>query len=424
MARKGRSSESGGAADEPDGGRERRSPGKGRKGQERRPGRERAGKGKRVEKGKTAARRRKPHLGVTADETRLLEALEKLLWKNGLPAFRPFADVAKEMRLTVPAVVALWRKAYERKLWFPYFQRPAESTAIARLEHAVRTRYRLRKCRLVPGFSEILRGDLDAGARRAIRASVLRALAPLVVEHVVKLVERTAARGETAGTPRLRIGVAWGHTMSVIAQQLPPRWAAPQLPGLEVVPIIAPTSTWQATPVEANVIAMQFAQVFGGRSAQLPCPAFIRLEDADLVMRIPDVREVQEKIVATDVVITSLGPVLDDGTDADMTFSGNPERSAEIFAWVKHSGAAGEICSWFFDRTGKQIPPKVYRSIGLGFEGLQATAADPARQVVLAAGGDRRRFEAVRAALRGRLASVLFTDTVTARFLVGELDNL
>lgn len=59
-------------------------------------------------------------------------------------------------------------------------------------------------------------------------------------------------------------------------------------------------------------------------------------------------------------------------------------------------------------------------AIGLGFAGLPTIAADPKRKVILVAGGDGRRFVPLRAALRARLASMLVSDTVTARFLVEE----
>ena len=64
-----------------------------------------------------------------------------------------------------------------------------------------------------------------------------------------------------------------------------------------------------------------------------------------------------------------------------------------------------------------------HKGIGLGFEGLRAIAQDPEGEVVLICGGDRLRFEPLRVALEAKLASVLVSDTVTARYLVGELDE-
>lgn len=77
------------------------------------------------------------------------------------------------------------------------------------------------------------------------------------------------------------------------------------------------------------------------------------------------------------------------------------------------------MCYWLFDRHGRKVETR-YKSIGLGFDGLKQIAADPKREVILICGGDKRRLEPLRVALRAGLASVLVSDTVTARFLLGE----
>jgi DNA-binding transcriptional regulator LsrR (DeoR family) len=83
------------------------------------------------------------------------------------------------------------------------------------------------------------------------------------------------------------------------------------------------------------------------------------------------------------------------------------------------SRPGGEICGWLFDENGQEVKTDI-TAIGLGFKGLKAIAVDARRQVILVAGGDRRRFVPLRAALHARLASILVSDTITARFLVDE----
>jgi DNA-binding transcriptional regulator LsrR (DeoR family) len=124
---------------------------------------------------------------------------------------------------------------------------------------------------------------------------------------------------------------------------------------------------------------------------------------------------------ACDAILTSMGPIPDDDRAAqEITLCSDPVLNEELFKAARTGNAIGEICYWLFDEHGHEVK-SIHTAIGIGFSELQKIAADPARQVILVAGGDRRRFAPLRAALRARLASVLVSDTITASYLVDEL---
>jgi DNA-binding transcriptional regulator LsrR (DeoR family) len=207
--------------------------------------------------------------------------------------------------------------------------------------------------------------------------------------------------------------------MRLIAEHLRSTQRDVYFPGLEVVPIVGITCASLQEPTEANVIAMRFAEAYRGHSSQLACPAFVPQADAWVMQRLEQVRRMLKKLPTCDAVITSMGPIPDgDKAAEEITLSSDRELNEELFKAARPD-AIGEICFWLFNDRGEEVRTK-HAAIGLGFENLQNIAADPKRQVILVAGGDRRRFKPLRAALRARLASVLVSDTVTARFLAEE----
>jgi DNA-binding transcriptional regulator LsrR (DeoR family) len=87
--------------------------------------------------------------------------------------------------------------------------------------------------------------------------------------------------------------------------------------------------------------------------------------------------------------------------------------SAEDHREISAKGAVGEICFRFFDEQGKLVPSSLdARVIGITYEQLQRTPRTAA-----VAGGSRK-FNAIRAALRGRWVDALITDLGTAEHLL------
>ncbi len=343
---------------------------------------------------------------------------------DGRPSYRSVNVVAAELGLSPQAVTSLLQKAFKEGLFSTLINLPQETQDVIRLEGAVKAKYGLQKVLLVPGLPEVLE-ELDQARHRAVHTEVIQAMARLVAAHLDELVaaaarDFVAALGSEEPEPFV-MGVAWGRSMHLIAQHLLSTPRPVRFPGLVVIPIVGITSVRNTEPIEANVIAMDIARAYGGVSEQLPCSAFAQTIDYQVVTQPKPVRQCLRKIPTSKIVITSMGSIPESPDGAtEITLSNDPVMNATLFQLARRDGAIGEICYSLFDRNGKEVRSD-YTGIGLGFDGLRAIAADKRRQVILVTGGDRRRFEPLRAALHARLASVLVSDTVTARYLVDEL---
>jgi DNA-binding transcriptional regulator LsrR (DeoR family) len=298
-----------------------------------------------------------------------------------------------------------------------------ERMDVTRLEEPLREKYDLRKVILVPGSPDIAK-DLDRDTRRSRQTEVIRAMVPRAAEYLDLLVKQADARmrreaksGLGTLTP-FHIGVPWGRFANAFAAHLLGTSRPVRNPNIEVYPIIAPTANRNTRRLEANVVAIDVAQAYGGSSCQLPCPAFLEHAQAEAVESIPQVRDMLDKIRLCDVVVTSMGPIQNQNGAADMSLSNDKSMNEELYEAALATGAVGEICYWLLDEDGNEKVTAKWRSMGLGYAGLRDIAKKG--EVILVSGGDRRRFVGIRAALRGRLVTTLVTDTTTAKFLMDE----
>jgi DNA-binding transcriptional regulator LsrR (DeoR family) len=373
----------------------------------------RTGSKLRVVAGQALARRKRR--GITKDKTLMQKVVLAKFPPSGDPPCRSDREVAAIVGINVEAVNGLVRAAFEHGLVSAQHHSDFEVIERARLEDEVRLRYKLQRVILVPGLPEMLE-DLSVMQRRSVQTHVIRDMASSVVQYLDTLLSDAARTRE-----QFTLGVAWGRTMRLVVERLRSTLREVHFPELEVVPIVGSTCELLREPTEANVIAMRVAEAYDGQASQLACPAFVRQDDVWVVtQRLEQVRRMLKKLATCDAVLTSMGPIPDDDNAADeITLCSDPNLNGELFRSARTWKAIGEICYWLFDDQGTEVKTN-HTAIGLGFAGLQKIAADPSRQVILVAGGDRRRFEPLRAALRAKLASVLVSDTITARFLVGE----
>jgi len=80
---------------------------------------------------------------------------------------------------------------------------------------------------------------------------------------------------------------------------------------------------------------------------------------------------------------------------------------------LRNRGAVGDICLRFFDRDGQLVDSNFNRRVvGISADQIRATP----RRVAVA--GGRRKFEAIRAALRGKWVTTLITDLDVAQLLL------
>jgi DNA-binding transcriptional regulator LsrR (DeoR family) len=354
-------------------------------------------------------------------DRQLVELVACETWDGG--GWRSSHDVAEDLRsrgypdLNVHGVVSCQHAAVRLKIVTPVINLPFEQRETIRLERLMLERFKhqgiTRVC-LVPGDPRMLT-ELERARQRELHAQITLKLALRAAAHVRELVSNRPAGP-------CRIGVAWGRMLHAFAQQLlnlPPLGNR----DLTVYPIVGITEAEQVLPVEANGIASIVAHALGGVSKQLQCPAIVRSDQYALVVQIEPVKKMLDVIqTQLDIVITGMGPIEHAQDAKDITITPDPAVNATLFDVARKHGASGEVCAWCFDGDGQPVSGLPYRSIGLGLEGLQRMASDTTgRRVVLCTGGDKRRIDPLAAAIRGRLASDIITDTITARVLLGEI---
>lgn len=369
---------------------------------------------------------------LTSREALVRVALATCFGHDGRPTFRAADKLASELRLPANVIAHLQDECFRQGVLVPRIALPSEVVDVYRLEREVKARYEqfgLRNVMLVPGLPDVLE-DLERDRRCILRGTVLQLMTDRLVDYLDEIVLGAVRRRHSAlrakKQPRpFRLGLAWGRTLSLLAERLSQTPRPCHLRNLEALPIIGLTGTDNVHPVEANVVAWNVAKAYGGLSAQLPASAYVRCKSQrDAILATEHVRAMLQRIRQCDVVITSMGPVLPPDSsvaddDSEMTLSSDPALNAELVRLARRSGAIGEICYRLFDKSGKAIK-NVLEPIGIDHDTLRAAARHPRRKVILVSGGDKQRFEPLKAALRGGFASDLISDTVTARILVGE----
>lgn len=167
-----------------------------------------------------------------------------------------------------------------------------------------------------------------------------------------------------------------------------------------------------AAETHAAHLTQRFAELTGARPTFLVAPG---------IASSPEVREVllkeqyvQEAMAAMEELTLALVGIGSLEPSTLLQSSGNIFSDDERSKLGKQ-GAVGDICLRLYDDEGKPIESDLNRRvIGVTLEQLARTD----RSVGVA--GGPRKYEAIRAALRGRLVNVLITDHVTAERLIAD----
>jgi DNA-binding transcriptional regulator LsrR (DeoR family) len=363
------------------------------------------------------------HRGVCRRRDIVELVLEYSYFHQGKPSFRSAHDVADDLQalgydITVAGVLACRIKAFKDGLLTVLLNRRHELSEVTRLEAMLQERFGI-KALLVAGEYEML-DPLPRERLQNIHASVNFKLADRAAAYLTQVLAAAAAAGRTD----YGVGIASGQTMRLLAQRIMSTEPGPRPRGLKFDAIVGIPHASQCLPAQSNVIASSLGSFFKAASGQVPCPAIVSKEDYEATVKHPQVRAALDEIANVDLVFTSMGPIQNAGNARDITFSTDPKENALLFASARAAGAECEICGWAIGSDGRAVDTP-YRSVGLGLERLAWIARDEdqtGRQVVLIAGGDRRRLAGLRAALAGGYVSVLLTDTVSARVLLGEIE--
>ena len=193
---------------------------------------------------------------------------------------------------------------------------------------------------------------------------------------------------------------------------------------LEMVDAMHPSQKWKdirvvqilggvgnpSAEVHATQLTRRLASLIGGEATLLPAPGVVGSKEARNVLTNDRfVREALDLFPSVTLALVGIGAT---EPSRALVSSGNVFSPQEL----KHlaaKGAVGDICLRFFDQTGQQVISELNdRVISMELDQLRAV-----RRVVGVAGG-KRKLNAIRGALAGRLLKVLITDLSCAQRLL------
>ncbi len=325
------------------------------------------------------------------NERSLLFEVARLHYEEDLTQAR----VAKLLGLTRVKVNRLLQEARQEGIVQFLVVPRMEDAYLRRLEADLATRYDLLDVTLIPGREEILDNTLPRNGQQAL---------------VEQMAQRAAFYLDRILDNQSVMCINWGRVMRSVVDHLRP---TRMLRTLNVLPFLGMLSS-RADAFEANLLAREVAQAYGGDYDWLISPAIVRdLQQREAVQQLPLVKEVLAALQQATVAITAIAP-------ADSKASTIVRRgllAEEEVTEVIKMGAIGEICSWWFNENGDEVQETSYYPIGLGLSGLRRMVAE-GKRVIGVVGADQHRFDAIYAALQGRLINVLVTDHITAQHLL------
>jgi DNA-binding transcriptional regulator LsrR (DeoR family) len=215
-----------------------------------------------------------------------------------------------------------------------------------------------------------------------------------------------AAYLETTLTASDRVGISsWSSTLLATVDSMVPRTVRT---ADEIVQVIGGVGK-PGVQVHATRLTDRFARVTGGTPRFLPAPGLVSSAAVrEGLLADPYIADLAAAWKRLTVVLAGIGSLQPSSLLKD---SGNAISPGEIEG-LRQSGAVGDVCLRFFDAEGRLVESELNdRVVGIASDDLRAVP----RTVGIA--GGVRKFEAIRAAVRGRWIDVLITDLTTARRL-------
>ena len=212
---------------------------------------------------------------------------------------------------------------------------------------------------------------------------------------------------ETTLGPNEVVGLSsWSSSLLAMVNAMHP---LPRASKAKVVQILGGVGKPSAEMYAAR-ITERFAALVQGEPVYLPAPGVASSEEVrkDMAADVY-VREALNCFDHLTLAIVGIGSI---EPSKLLASSGNVFTGGELSA-LKRAGAVGDICLRFYDAAGRAVQlPLDKRVVSIRLEQLLKASR------VLGLAGGKRKVEAIRGALNGKLISMLITDHNTAAALV------
>jgi DNA-binding transcriptional regulator LsrR (DeoR family) len=203
------------------------------------------------------------------------------------------------------------------------------------------------------------------------------------------------------------IGISsWSAALLAMVNAMHP---AQKWKGSRVVQILGGVGNPTAE-VHATSVTRRLADLIGGEAILLPAPGVVGSRNArEVLMKDRFVRDALDLFPSVTLALVGIGATK---PSRALASSGNVFSSEELNR-LATKGAVGDICLRFFNQAGQPVVTELNdRVISMDLAQLRAIP-----RVVGVAGG-KRKIDAIRGALAGKLISVLITDLRSAEQLL------
>jgi len=200
------------------------------------------------------------------------------------------------------------------------------------------------------------------------------------------------------------VAVSWGTTLVEVVKALNPPFHL----NIEVVPLVGGVDS-KGRDIHSNEIARQMSEAFGGRYYVLNAPVIVNdLMAKRALEKEKNIKVVIEKGRSADIAVVGMGIPKPNSTMVKRGYF-----SAREFAELAKKGAAGDICTNFYDIQGNICEFSLdNKRIGLGLKELKLIP-----NVIGVASGEEK-VEAILGALRGGYINMLVTNKGVAECLI------
>ena len=314
------------------------------------------------------------------DELRLLTRVARLYHERGLTQ----PQIASQLSISQAKVSRLLSRAQAEQIVRITINQP--SGVFAELEDDLERRY---------GLNEVIIADC---ADQAEEKEVQHAIGAAAAYYV-----------ETTMTPAEIVGISsWSATLLAMVDAMAHR---PKPSGARVVQILGGIGNPGAN-VHATHLTRRLAASLAGEPVFLPAPGILSTKELRAAFASdPFVQQATRLFDQTTLALVGIGSVEPSSTLAS---SGNVFLPHELDQ-LRERGAVGDLCLRFIDGCGKPVvTPLDERVMGMTLAQLGKVK----RSVGIA--GGQRKYEAIRAAVRGHWVNVLITDRLIGERLVQE----
>ncbi len=311
------------------------------------------------------------------DELRLISKVARLYYEHGLQQ----AEIGDLLSLSQATVSRLIKRAHEEKIVHTNVTTP--NGVFSDLEENLVKTYGIKDAIVADAAI-----DDDEVALRDIGAA-----AAFYLENSIRNQEV--------------IGISsWSATLLATVESM---HTVPHVKGVKVVQILGGVGSPTAETYATRLVG-RLAQLLHGESVFLPAPGVLGSEGArKALLEDPFILESMKYFNQISLALVGIGEIKPSSL---LATSGNVFTMDEL-SGLSQSGAVGDILVRFFDQDGIPIESDLdERVIGMDLDQLKRV-----RRSIGIAGG-KRKVEAIRGALRGKLINRLITDQYTAQRLL------